>query len=248
MIENDIRRWFPAAAHENPELRIFCLPHGGGGAAAFRGWQNLAPPGTEIVPVALPGRERRSGEPLMRSIEAMSDALHDPLLKRADGHDFILLGHSMGALLTYELSHALAASGRPPMALVVSGSVPPRRCSVSCPLHRLSDEDFLGHIAALEGTPAGVMDDPELREFLLPVLRADFEACEKYIRDERVLRTPMLIVGGSDDRQVPVDEIEQWAELTTAPAEVKVYSGGHFFLFENAPEVLGDVARFRPWA
>jgi len=232
--------WFPYPAGPATERSplLFCLHHGGAGASAYRDWQRLLGTDVEVVPVQLPGREARLAEPVERSIAALTERLAGPVVERAGGRPFAFFGHSMGALLAYDLSFALTADGQPPVHLAVSGCAPPHlRAATS--VHTLSDDEFLAHVTALEGTPAEILDNPTLLELVLPVLRDDFAACETYTYTERgPLDAPIAIFAGESDPGVPPAGMARWADLTSGGASVDVFPGSHFYLHERLTELL----------
>lgn len=241
--------WFPACRADvsvAPVLdtgatRLFCLPHAGAGASAYRHWPSLLAPGVDVVPVQLPGRESRHREPLCHSVFDLTAGLLEPLADRA-GENFALFGHSMGALLGYELAHALSAAGRPPGHLFVSGLGAPH-LPLDRPLAcRLPDRELLELIAELEGTTAETLAHPELLQLLLPVFRADFEICETYLHPDRPpLPVPVTALGGCSDPTVSVDRLGAWRNLTSASFHAAVFPGGHFYLHTQLDDVAGVV-------
>jgi len=241
--------WFPRAhaGVSRPRLRLFCIPHGGAGGSAFRSWQGLAGPGTEVVPVQLPGREVRLTEPAEKSVVRLADRLAGPVARRAEGLPYVLFGHSMGALLAYELGLALQESPHPPAALVVSGSVPPHVPRSSPAMHLLPDEEFLAGLRRLGGIPPALLDDAEWLELFLPQLRADFEAAETY-GTCGALRpgVPLIALGGTDDPAASPAEVERWRELGS-DVTVRIFDGDHFFVFESAERVLAFVSGELAW-
>jgi medium-chain acyl-[acyl-carrier-protein] hydrolase len=233
--------WFVRGSFRGPsvDLRLFCFPHGGAGPSVFRGWQAAAGPRVEVVPVQLPGRERRMSEPSVRSITELRDLLAGPIAEYAEATPYAFLGHSMGALVAYELCHQLRDSARPPSAVAVSGAVAPHLPRRVPDVHDLPDDDFRRHVTALNGTPSGLLADDSWLDLLMPVLRADFEACETYVPRQRpLLELPLLALGGTGDPLARPTEVEAWAELTAGPSEVRIYDGDHFFLFQHADEVI----------
>ncbi|WAZ24022.1 alpha/beta fold hydrolase [Streptomyces cinnabarinus] len=241
--------WFPRAlpGAPCPQVRLFCVPHGGAGGSVFRPWQSLLGPGTEVVPVQLPGREIRVTEPAERSVARLAERLEGPLARRAEGLPYVLFGHSMGALLAYELALALQESDRPPAALVVSGSVPPHVPRRTPAMHRLPDAEFVAGLRRLGGVPPELLADEEWLALFLPQLRADFEAAETY-RALDALRPgiPLLALAGADDPAAAPDEVEHWRDLGT-DVTVRVFDGDHFFVFTSAEAVLTFVARELAW-
>ncbi|MGW2090191.1 thioesterase II family protein [Streptomyces sp. NPDC001880] len=236
-------RWF-AAETTAPDAvaRLFCLPHAGAGASAYRGWQARVGPDVEVAPVQLPGREARFSEPPVTSAAEIARELCEHLVERAGGKPFALFGHSMGALLAYELTHELVGAGRPPVHLVVSGYGAPNlpRPAVYGVVHQLPDDRLARHIEGLQGTAGEVLQHPELLELLLPVLRADYELCETYRFVERPpLPVPVTALGGTEDPATTEPMLRAWGGLTTAAFTATGYPGGHFYLTEQ----LDDVTR-----
>jgi surfactin synthase thioesterase subunit len=232
--------WFPQRRSAVPtRMRLYCLPHGGGGASVFRSWAASAEPGLEVVPVQLPGRESRLSEPVAHSIREMSDPLADALLEDAGDTPYAVFGHSMGALISFELCHALRSAANPPRALLVSGAAAPQLGRRTPPVHGLDDEEFRRHLSVLGGTPAGLLNDPTWFELLGPVLRADFEACETYELPPRPpLGLTLYALAGSADPVAAPASVSAWSELTSGRSEVLVFGGDHFFVFQHTSEVL----------
>jgi medium-chain acyl-[acyl-carrier-protein] hydrolase len=238
--------WFPPSRTENPEAtvvlpdaaQLFCLPHAGAGASVYWEWAPLLAPDVVIVPIQLPGRESRYKEPLRRSVCALTADLIEPLANRA-GPDFALFGHSMGALIAYELARALVARGTPPQRLFVSGQRAPHLEPSRRDVHLLPDPELLAVMAELEGTPPEVLARPELVELLLPVMRADLEVCEAYQHaHEAALLVPITMLGGLSDPSVSVEEMRAWQHLTSAGFEAKFFPGGHFYLHTARDDVI----------
>jgi medium-chain acyl-[acyl-carrier-protein] hydrolase len=229
--------WFPLVPGRDPRLRVFCFPHGGAGPSAFRAWPPLVAPEVELVPVQLPGRERRLHEPPVRSITELRDRLAGPVAQYAGDVPYALLGHSMGALIAYELAHELRATSNPPLVLAVSGAAAahlPRRVP---DVHHLPDHELRRRLVDLNGIAAPVLADGDLLDLLLPVFRADFAACETYVHPRRPpLDLRLLAFGGT---------VERWAELNADRTDVRILDGDHFFLFKHAGPVLSAITEIR---
>jgi medium-chain acyl-[acyl-carrier-protein] hydrolase len=223
-------------------VQLFCLPHAGAGASVYRDWPELLAPGIDAIPVQLPGRESLYRQPPLRSAERLAAELSEPLASRA-GRDFALFGHSMGAVICYELAHLLSVLGKPPRHLFVSGLaapyLPPARH-----LRDLPDDEFLAVIAQLEGTSPEVLAQPELVQLLLPLLRADVEVYETYVPSWGPLAVPVTALGGRHDRGVSLDHLRAWENLTSAGFQLAVFDGGHFYL-HSAPDEVAAVLRQR---
>lgn len=233
--------WFPSASESpRPEITLFCFPHTGADATAFRGWQEIMGPDVEVLGAALPGRGRRLIEPLVSSIEQLAEHALEPLLERAPRR-FALLGHSMGALVAFELAHRLSSAGRAPDLLVLSGSPAPG-AFLGASTASFSDARFLEHLADLGGLPDGILEVPELVELMLPIMRNDYEASEAYRpAPASQLAVPLLVLGGDADPLAPRAGLEDWSRTTCSATTVTLYPGGHFFLVDSLGEVMAQV-------
>ena len=238
--------WFPAYRPESGvapvtrpgATRLFCLPHAGAGASAYWEWVQLLAPEIEVIPVQLPGRESRYKEPARRSVFELAAELIEPVTDRA-GLDFALFGHSMGALLAYELARTLTARGTPPRQLFVSGHRAPQLPLRRAAAHLLPDPELVAVIEELGGTSPEVLAEPQLVRLMLPLMRADFEICETYRHPhEDPMPVPITALGGRADPSVSVGELRAWRNLTSAGFEAEIFPGGHFYLHPERDEVV----------
>ncbi len=235
-----LRRKRPAGAR----LRLFCLPYAGGGAGIFHAWSKELPAWIEVVPVLLPGRDRRLREAPVRNAREQAAALADGLAPHLEP-PFALFGHSMGALLAYELTRELVRLGRPtPTHLFAAGFRAPHLADPNPPLHALDEALFLRAVAGLDGTPSEVLADVELVRLFLPTLRADLELVESYVWSPGVAcPCPITVFGARGDPLVSKRELCAWSELTAGESRTHVVEGGHFFLEPARAEILAAIAR-----
>ncbi|WP_432906763.1 thioesterase domain-containing protein [Micromonospora matsumotoense] len=231
--------WFvsPGSRPQAP-VQLFCLPYAGGGASAFRRWQSEIGPDVEVLPVQLPGRENRIGEDPTFTVAEVAAVVAD----RAD-RPYAIYGHSMGGRVGFEVVRELRRTGRElPLRLHVGGARAPHVTAASLfdGLSQVTDEELLRRLAAGGGLPAGLLDHPELVELLLPLLRADFGRVDSYrYAPEAPLPVPVVAFGGRDDRAVSREHSAGWAEHTAAGFVLHELDGGHFFLHDRLPELLG---------
>jgi medium-chain acyl-[acyl-carrier-protein] hydrolase len=237
-------RWFRRYLVPTAKVRLFCFPYAGGTARIYRNWHDWMAPDTEVVAVELPGRGiNPSGPPLDRMevlIERLLAAM-DPLLDRPFG----LFGHSMGALVAFELSRVLAARGYPaPLHLFVSAIEAPHAPSKGTTLHDLPDPEFIAALGHLNGAAASALANPELLQILMPVLRADFRLAETYrYPGGAPLGHPITVFGGLDDAAAPPQSLAKWQQLTRDRCVVRLLAGDHFFIHDNEHLMAASVAR-----
>jgi medium-chain acyl-[acyl-carrier-protein] hydrolase len=230
------------------KLRLFCFPYAGGGASIYREWARAFPSSVEICPVELPGRGGRlKQEPYIR-ISPLVEAAASGLLPYFDT-PFAFFGHSMGAVVAFELARRLRrTAGYRPFHLFVSGRRAPNLPASSPPTYNLPEPEFLEQLRSLNGTPKEVLDHPELMSLLLPTLRADFELVQTYeYRIEPPLDIPMTAMGGVKDPEVDQEQLREWRRQTSANCALRLFPGDHFYLNTAQSmlidEVLGVVLR-----
>ena len=243
-------RWIvePVPALADPAVRLFCFAHAGGGPAFFRRWRAALAPEIDVRPVLLPGRESRIREAPARRIEQVLDPLCAALLPHLD-RPYVLFGHSMGAVLAYEVGRRLARSrashegfAEGPAAVLVSGRRAPRLPTSRRLFSTLPDAEFLREIGGLGGTPPEVLKESALLRALLPPLRADFELNEWYqpLPGPR-LHCPVAAYMGAADPEVNHRELLGWHEETGGEFTMRVFDGDHFYLKDGRADVLAAV-------
>ncbi|AFZ28181.1 putative thioesterase involved in non-ribosomal peptide biosynthesis [Cylindrospermum stagnale PCC 7417] len=225
----------------NPQanLRLFCLPYAGGGTSIFRRWPQELPSNVELCAIDLPGRENRIGEKPISNLEILTEKLVEVLLQHLD-KPFALFGHSMGALIVYELARKLQQKNVNPVYLFVSGRPAPNVLELYPPLHLLPDAEFIEKLTNIySAIPDAVLKDKELMELFLPVLRADLTLVETYIHSQvEPLDCPIVALGGLEDNEASHDYLVTWREYTRSSFSVEMFPGGHFYLNENRQPLL----------
>jgi surfactin synthase thioesterase subunit len=216
------------ARRPNASLRLVCFPHAGGGASAYWQWPRLLPPEVEVLAVQYPGRQDRFADPFADSLVEMADPIASEVAALAG--PVALFGHSMGALVAFEVARRLRGAGpQAPRRLVVSAHPAPTRPRTSKPAGD-SDEEVLAYLRELGGAGAGLLEDPDLRELTLPMVRNDL----RMVRNYRYVRQPPLdcpisAVAGAQDRSCPAEHMREWGAQTSARFDLAVLAGDHFY-------------------
>jgi medium-chain acyl-[acyl-carrier-protein] hydrolase len=212
-------------------LRLFCFSYAGGTSGIFRLWPEHLPPSVELGAVELPGRGPRLREAAYSRLPDLVAAVAEALRPCFD-KPFAFFGHSMGTLVSFELTRYLRRwYGLEPVHLFVSAGRAPQLPDPNRPIHTLPDSAFLEELRHLNGTPAAVLDNAEMMGLLLPSLKADFAVCETYIYAvEPPLSCSITAFGGLQDRVVSRDDLKAWRDQTRASFALRMLPGDHFFL------------------
>jgi surfactin synthase thioesterase subunit len=226
------------------ETHLVCLPFAGAGASFFKPWQDQAPNGLRVLPVQLPGREERFGEePHTEAARAAAEVSAYLARQLPEGARVAVFGHSLGAVLGYELAHRLADEpGMRLDTLVVSGSPGPWTGRADR-AGELPDEEFLARVRTFAGYAHPALEHPEMRELLLPLLRADVRMHETYRpASDRPFAAPVLSLRGRDDELVGAAEAAEWCRATTGRLTTAELDGGHMYLTQNPGALLRLIA------
>ncbi|HVN52767.1 MAG TPA: alpha/beta fold hydrolase [Anaerolineaceae bacterium] len=241
----DTTSWIPSGANPpDSGINLFCFPYSGASASIYHSWVRSLPAPLSVFPVELPGHGRRLAEPLQTSLKSLVETIAAGLLPHLKS-PFAFFGHSMGALLSFELSRYLRAhDGLEPRYLFLSGHPAPQLRSKERPVSSLTDVELINRLRELNGTSEEVLACPELRDLLLPILRADFSVCDNYqFVPGEPLNTPMTVIGGLQDPFVSNEDLRAWKEHTRGSFQVSFLPGDHFFLKADASRLLERLAR-----
>lgn len=225
-------------------LRLFCFHYAGGNANIFRSWYKNLPQQIEVLPVELPGHGTRLREGLFNDLPSLVEEIGKAIVTSLD-KPFAFFGHSMGALISFELARFLRRHRlRLPEHLFVSAHIAPHLQGKHEPIHNLPDDEFIRELRSLNGTSDEVLRNRELMALLQPVLRADFKVCETYqFRKQPPLNIPITAFGGMEDNDVTETELKAWQEHTTSDFKLQMLPGDHFFIHSQQAEILKIVSQ-----
>jgi medium-chain acyl-[acyl-carrier-protein] hydrolase len=224
-------------------VRLVCFPFAGGGASIFRSWSDELLPEIDVWSVELPGRETRFRERRPTALETVLDPIVEHLVASSN-LPTALFGHSLGAVIAFEVARALCEHGSFPCRLFASAAYAPDALRQARPIHELPDAELIEKLRQYRGTPREVLEHRGLMELLLPLLRSDFRMAERYqYRAAPPLPCPITAIGGAADEYVTPDELDGWSRHTTAGFTRHILAGGHFFLATGERDLLQLISR-----
>jgi surfactin synthase thioesterase subunit len=232
--------WFlraPAASRSRPTL--YCLPYAGAAASVYRDWPRALADIADVAPVQLPGRENRIAEQATVDPRAIADAIVSD-----STHPCVLFGHSMGALVAYEVAAELTSRGQHALLsqLFVSGAVDPLAASGIWLADNPTDVELTSWLRQQGGTASGVLHNPALLDLILPAVRADWAWLAAYPGPTGPrLRCPITAFVGEQDPDVDSTAAAHWAAHTDGPFRLHVLPGGHFFLREARAALFAQI-------
>ncbi|XP_038044351.1 S-acyl fatty acid synthase thioesterase, medium chain-like [Patiria miniata] len=235
-----------------PSCRLFCFPWGGGGTGLYSSWAKHFPGSIEVNPVCLPGREFRFKEKPYSDLELLIADLCEALLPTLQEKPFAFFGHSLGAIISFELACYLKTHhNMEPTHLFLSGATAPystvRQEMVSeKPVDQLTDDEFLARLEKLGGTPKEVMARPQLLKMYIPCIKADLMMLLHYGKEappEPILSCPINFFEGAEDTSRNHD-IECWKTVTSGSFDATYLPGGHFYLQqeENSGKIIKSIS------
>lgn len=226
--------------HPSPTAgrRLVCFPHAGGSAVFYFPVSAELHGPVDLLAVQYPGRQDRRAERGAEDLHLMADEVAEAL-GPWDDLPLTLFGHSMGALVAFEVARRIERAGGRVDHLFVSGRQGPAVDRPE-PSHPLDDEGIVAEVRAMSGTDARLLEDEELLRMVLPALRADYRALRAYRADHgAAVACPITALVGDRDPWTPLPEAGAWRDRTTAAFDLKVFPGGHFYLSDRPDDVIG---------
>ncbi|KQN69156.1 hypothetical protein ASF04_16560 [Duganella sp. Leaf61] len=235
--------WFIKLQHTpKARIRVFFFHYAGGGASIFRGWERHFSREVDVFAVQSPGRENRYSAPPIASLERKVALLHEEIAPYLD-LPCIFVGHSMGAMLAFELARAIEAGGIDrPAHVVLSAARAPHLPRIKPLMGGLSHDEFIEQVKMFSRTPDEILDNREIMEVFMPMLRADFTLSESRVfQPEPRLQAPATVFSGVDDDAVPIADAEAWDRLLAQGADYLAFDGGHFFIHSEQARFVAAV-------
>ena len=227
-------------------LKLFCFPNAGASALAYREWYSHLSDVAEVVPAELPGRGRRITEAPFADLPTCVQATAKQLMPALQRGPFALFGHSMGALIAFELERLIERELRTSAVLLcVAGSRAPHLVGEGRPvIWNLPKLELIETLRSMNGTPAEILDEPDSIDFLLPLIRTDIRMVDTYrFTAGPPLACPLLAMGGLADRETTAAHIRAWNLHTAGAFSHSMFEGDHFFVRSSRNSVLASLSR-----
>ncbi|WP_233842644.1 thioesterase domain-containing protein [Dyella sp. 2HG41-7] len=237
----DTGRWFRRfGANSGARRRLICFHHAGGSPSLFADWHRHITLTTEVWAVVLPGRETRFAEAPLDRMDELAAMLVEVMPLDLP---FAFFGHSLGAVIGFEVASQLRSRGLPePARLFVSACLAPQLCLKERSRATLSDAELLRALEGFGGTPKELLEYPEYLDMVLAVLRADFNVIDTYAAPENSeLRFPITAYAGLSDPHIPPELMKEWERWSTPGFTCHSFVGDHFYLNTQRSALIGHV-------
>ncbi|MCB2354681.1 thioesterase II family protein [Clostridium estertheticum] len=222
---------------------LFCLPYAGGSKAIYYNWKNYLHPSIQLVPIELKGRGNRFSEVFYENIEEAVDDILGYIKEKIVSDDYAIYGHSMGSLLAYELYYKISESNlRKPKHIFFSGYEAPSMIKKIENTYTLPDYDFMKKVMELGGTTEALINNQEILQIFLPIIRSDFKIVENYNykKREEKIKCGVSILNGKQD-SISLEEIVAWKNHVCRGIKVYNFEGNHFFMNNNVENITSII-------
>lgn len=223
-------------------MTLFCFSYAGGTATLYLKWQRNIHRNIHLYPLEIPGRGTRINESLCYSVEEIVDDVYRKISTIVDDGEYAIFGYSMGSLIGFELCRKLKENGhKMPVHLFTAALMSPNLIEKRKTISTLSNEEFQQELIKYNGFPNEIIENKAIMDFYLPILKADFEAIEtySYIKNERIIDVDITTLYGKDDT-IQLEEIHEWAKVTTGTHNTYEMIGDHFFILSQV-ERISDI-------
>jgi surfactin synthase thioesterase subunit len=237
----NLRQNFRVASASAPAgSRLAVFHHAGGSSLSFARIAKELGAEAEVWLAEMPAHGTRNREEPANSIADFAHACAQELMHSPD-KPLVLYGHSMGALVAYETARALTLAGSPPRLWIISSCHAPHAQHGPRDLYmeNLDTDSAVIEIQKAYGNFGPEMDSPALRQYLLPVLRADLRLIAAYRASEGPVPSPLTVLGGSTDPVVLPSDLREWETYTENDFAERIFTGGHFFPFQEVGALAG---------
>ena len=231
-------------------MKLFCFPHAGGSSSIYLKWNNVIENTSklEIIPLEYKGHGYRMDEDFYNDFDEMvGDMLKSVLDKLVLGDPFMIFGHRMGAYVAFKIANLLEKKQIYAKHLFLSGRAAPCYWTGNKKkISNLPDDEFINEMISYGGIEDEYLDNSEILEFLVCILKNDFRIIETINSNGEfsAVKTDISVLNGYDDREISQERVEKWNDYTEGNCTIKFYNGGHFYINSNLNEVCDYILQF----
>lgn len=226
---------------------LFLFPFAGGMAQYYLQWKRFISPDINFIPVELPGRGKLSSRPLISSFTEMVTFCTEHILGTSKTGSIVLYGHSLGSILAYDVAKRLETKHyKVPRAIFLSGHNPPH-VEKEEKVSQLNDQDFVNKLRQYGGISEEVVNNGELLEYVLPIIRSDIKALEnRRAAPLYPLSAKLFYFESSEDSEISSEHTALWSKYTRAGFKNFNFPGDHFFIndhYKKIVEIINETVR-----
>jgi len=231
------------------KIKLYCFAYAGGNANIFSKWPNVFGDDVEVCAISLPGRWERMNEPSITCMNNLCWEIANAVLAESK-IPFVFFGHSMGAILLFEVARQLRKQGAmTPEHLFVSGAQAPHTLNEPSVNRRkkicdMDDDELMGYLQLLSGTPSELLQDREMREYVIKIMTPDLQAIDGWqYRQTKPLTQNISVFVGDKDPVIDLAAARAWKQHTLNNCELNVIVGDHFFIHSQFNLLTSKIKR-----
>ncbi|WDV47392.1 thioesterase domain-containing protein [Clostridiaceae bacterium M8S5] len=239
------KKWFPfeTGLKEKNKITLYCFHHAGGSASVFRRWISKKND-INIISVELPGKGTRMDEQFIEDMDLLADQLADAIIFKSQDSQFCFFGHSMGAVIAFKVAYRLKIRYNvEPIKLIVAGRHAPYEPNPDEFKSYMDDDALIKEMKKINATSKQILENKELMEFLLPIIRNDYRLHESFKYQGEVLSIPIIAHAGKNDIDANKEVMEKWRTMTSKDFTLREFEGKHFFIYDLGEEYINELIK-----
>ncbi|WP_282089869.1 thioesterase II family protein [Aquimarina algiphila] len=223
-----------AKENQGDKSKIFFFPHSGSGPGLYMNWGKYLE-GFEVIGVQYPGRGSRIAEEFSKTLEELVTSIFNSLDWKSISGNFFFFGHSLGALIAYELAKKIEKNNLPtPKSIIISALPSPISNSYKDRVKIVDEVELIDMMYSLsEELAEEFTKDEDLIALYVEIVNADIALLGTHTPSANdTLDTDIHVFGGTED-SIAINALETWQEHTLSNFSLHLFNGGHFYYQKN---------------